>query len=112
MKFGAAILIAALACPAHAADPLYPDAQCAAFVLGRDDYARRSAYLPRTPGDIALAAAFRDKAVRLNGGKAAKIDAFIASERAVMAFMVEAYIFGGDDQSRDMHDRLAEICLP
>ncbi len=81
-------------------------------MLGRDDYARQSAYLPRTPGDLARAAAFRDQAVRLNGGKAARIDAFIAAERGVMAFMFEAYIFGGDAQSRDLHNRLAETCVP
>lgn len=107
-----AFVVAALASPAEAADPLYPDAQCAAFVLGRDDYAKRSAYLPQTPGDAALAAAYRNRAVRLNGGNARKVDAFIATERTVMAFMFEAYIFGGDDQSRNMHDHLTELCTP
>ncbi|NUB43663.1 hypothetical protein GEU84_004640 [Fertoebacter nigrum] len=84
-------------------------AQCAAFWLGRDDYAARSAYLDRTPGDLLLARDFRDAAVRLNNGAAAPVDAFIAAERHNMALLTEAMILG-DRQSRDLHDRLAARC--
>ena len=89
----------------------YPAAQCAAFFYGRDDYARRSTYLTRTPGDLDLALGFRDVAVRLNGGAAGEVDTFIAQERKTMAFLFEAFIFGGDEQSRDIHDRLIETCV-
>ncbi len=78
--------------------------------MGRDDYARVSAYLDRNPEDLILAQKSRDIAVELNGGQAAEVDDFIAEQRRVMAFMLEAYIFGGDTQSRDMHDRLLKTC--
>lgn len=107
----AAICLALPARAEDAPDPLYPAAQCAAFVAGRDDYAARSAYLARDPGDPALAAGLRAVAVRQAGGDAGKVDAFIASETPVMAFMFEAMIFGGDRASRDMHDRLLVLCM-
>ncbi len=101
-----------LATPAPSADPpaLYPAAQCAAFWLGRDDYATRSAYLDNDPSDPARAAAFRAAAVRLNGGDAAPVEAFIAKERHNMDLLFEAFIYGGDKQSRDVHDILLETC--
>jgi hypothetical protein len=101
----------AATCPGLAlADALYPAAQCAAFVLGRDDYAQVSAYLDRDPDDPAFARALRDVAVRLNGGAAGEVDAFIAAERKLMALMFEAFIYGGDSQSRDLHDRMVATC--
>lgn len=90
-------------------DPLYPAAQCAAFWLGRDDYARESAFLDADPTDAARAAAFRAVAVRL-AGEAAPVDAFLRKERRAMALMVEAYIYGGDVISRDLYERLLETC--
>jgi hypothetical protein len=84
-------------------------AQCAAFWYGRDDFARVSAYLDRNDQDVVLAGRFRDAAVAKNGGAAGPVDAFIASERGAMAWLVEAAILG-DPQSRDLHDRLVERC--
>lgn len=105
------MLAALLALPAGAADhPHYPAAQCAAFWLGRDDYARASSLLDADPGDPARAAAFRAVAVRLNGGAAAEIDAFLRTERRAMARLLEAYIQYGDAPSRDLHDRLLATC--
>ena len=88
----------------------YPAATCAAFFLGRDDFARTSAWLDRNPGDPARAAALRDEAVRLNGGAAPEVDAFVAEEREVLAFLFEAMILDQDEQSRDVHDRLVATC--
>jgi hypothetical protein len=104
------VAAALLAGPALADDPYYPAAQCAAFWLGRDDYARVSTLLDTDPTDPARAAAFRAVAVRLNGGDQGAIDAFLATERHAMARLVEAYVYGGDDTSRDLHDRLLETC--
>jgi hypothetical protein len=104
------LLAACVAMPALAAeDPYYPAAQCAAFWLGRDDYAQASTFLDADPTDAARAAAFRAVAVRL-AGEAGPIDAFLRTERRAMARLVEAYIYGGDDTSRDLHDRLLETC--
>lgn len=91
-------------------DPYYPAAQCAAFWLGRDDYARASAYLDADPRDAARAAGFRAVAVRLNGGDATAIDAFIEAERGSMVLLLDAYIYGADEQSRELHDRLLQTC--
>lgn len=104
------MLAMALALPALAADdPYYPAAQCAAFWLGRDDYARASTFLEADPTDAARAAAFRSVAVRL-AGEAGPIDAFLRKERRAMARLVESYVYGGDGTSRDLHDRLLETC--
>ncbi len=104
------VLAVAEAGPALAADDLYyPAAQCAAFGLGRDDYARASTFLDADPTDAARAAAFRAVAVRLNG-EAGPIDDFLRKERRAMARLVEAYVYSGDDTSRDLHDRLLETC--
>lgn len=92
-----------------AADPLpWPQAQCAAFWLGRDDFAARSAFLDRDPADRDRAAALRAEAIRL-GGDAGAIDAFIAAERPGMRALTEATIWG-DRTSRELHDRLAALC--
>ena len=96
--------------PAHSAEEaLYPAAQCAAYWLGRDDFARGSAYLDSDPTDPDRAAAFRAVAVRLNGGNAAPIDAFIATERDAMSPMVEAALYG-DKISDRLQRRLLTIC--
>lgn len=90
-------------------DSDYPAAQCAALWLGRDDYARASTFLDADPTDAARAAAFRAVAVRL-AGKAGPVDAFLRAERRSMALMIEAYVYGGDATSRDLHDRRLETC--
>lgn len=87
----------------------FPAAQCAAFWLGRDDYARRSAFLDREPSDRTRAAAFRAAAVRLNGGDAAAVDAFIAGERGNMALTFERFVLG-DRTAEDVHDILLDAC--
>jgi len=111
-----AAALAALAAMTAAAgagprDPaLFPAAQCAALWFGQDDYARASTLLPRSPGDLALAQAFRQIALRQTTQGQAAIDAFIAQQRPVMAFMVEAYIYGSDRQSRDLYESLSRDC--
>ena len=106
------MLSLALALPCTAADDpgQFPAAQCAALWLGQDDYARHSNLLSQDPQDLALAAAFRAVAHRLTNRDAAAIDAFIAQQVPIMAFMVEAYIFGGDRQSRDIYESLMADC--
>jgi hypothetical protein len=106
------VLAAALALPCFAADDPaeYPAAQCAALWLGQDDYARQSRLLPQDPNDVALGEAFRAVAHRLTTRDAATIDAFIAQQIPIMSFMVEAYIYGNDRQSRDIYERLMDDC--
>ncbi len=106
------VLAAALALPCEAADDPaeYPAAQCAALWLGQDDYARHSKLLKQDPMDVALAEAFRAVAHRLTNRDAAAIDAFIAQQVPIMSFMVEAYIYGGDRQSRDIYETLMQDC--
>ncbi len=106
------VLAAALALPALGADDpgLYPAAQCAALLLGQDDYASRSQLLDRNPQDVVLAEAFRKVAHRLTNRDAAAIDSFIAQQIPIMAFLVEAYIFGGDRQSREVYESLWQDC--
>ncbi len=111
--FGAGkLLLVALASPAlSAADPaIYPAAQCAALWLGQHDYARNAYVLRQSPDDLELAKAFRQVALRLTTQDPASIDTFIEKQRPIMAFMVEAYIYGGDRQSRDVYERLMQDC--
>lgn len=89
---------------------LYPAAQCAALWYGFDDYARLSAFLDRHEGDLDRADAFRAVAYRLDSGATARVDAFVAEQRRLMSSLIEAMIHGGDDQSRDVFDRLAQTC--
>ena len=88
----------------------YPAAQCAALWYGFDDYARLSAFLDRNDGDLARAEAFRDVAYRLDGGRTERVDAFVTGQRRLMTRMIEAMIYGGDEQSRDVFRRLAATC--
>ncbi len=106
------VLGAVLAVAAHGeSDPaIFPAAQCAALWLGQDDYARHSSLLARDPSDVALGEAFRAVAHRLTTRDAAAIDAFIADQIPIMAFMVEAYIYGGDRQSRELYESLMDDC--
>jgi hypothetical protein len=108
----AAAFAAVLASPTLPADDpaLYPAAQCAAFWLGRDDYARASPFLDRDPADLRLAEAFREVARRQTIGPPAAIDAFIADQRPLMFDLFDAFIYGADKQSSDLHDRLLATC--
>ena len=105
-------LALALATPALPADDpaIYPAAQCAALWFGQDDYAHASNLLDPDPHDLELAEAFRQVALRQTTQNPVAIDAFIGKQRPIMAFMVEAYIFGGDRQSRDVYETLMQDC--
>ena len=85
-------------------------ARCAAFWYGYDDYAQRSGFLDRHPGDTERARAFRSVAYRLDGGDHARVDAYLAENRGLMELTMEAMIYGGDSQSRDIFDRLTQTC--
>jgi len=105
-------LAVTLAVPLFAGDDpaLVPAAQCAALWFGQDDYAQVSAWLDRDPKDLALAEAFRQVALRQTTQRPAAIDAFIQSQRRQMSLLVEAFIFGGERQSRDLYDNLIQDC--
>ncbi|WP_309664735.1 hypothetical protein [Tabrizicola sp.] len=107
----AALALAFIAPALAAEDPaLYPAAQCAALWFGQDDYARASTLLDRDPQDLHLAEAFRQVALRQTTQSPEVINDFIKKQRPIMAFMVEAYIFGGDRQSRDVYETLMQDC--
>ncbi|MDR5654025.1 hypothetical protein [Ruixingdingia sedimenti] len=106
----AMLALSAGAAAAQEARAFFPAAQCAAFWMGRSDVAAGSRHLDAHPSDRDRARAFRDAAVRLGGGDAGKIDAFIAEERPRMALTVRAHVLGGDAASRDIHDRLLKRC--
>ena len=92
-------------------DPaLFPAAQCAALWFGQDDYAQASAYLDRDPKDLELAEAFREVALRETTQGPAASDAFIQTQRRQMSFLAEAFILGGDRQSRDLYESLMQDC--
>ena len=86
-----------------------PAAQCAAIWYGYADYAELSAHLSANPADTEMAKAFRDVAVGLDGD-AARVDGYIADQRPQMVRLVDSYIFGGDQQSRDLFERLTTRC--
>ncbi len=100
----------ALGAETLSADALYPAVDCAALHLGRDDAARRLRYLDRDPADAALAAAFREAAIRLNGGAAGAVDAAIADARPAMRLLLESLVLDQDRQSRDLYERLLSTC--
>ncbi len=94
-----------------ASDPaLFPAAQCAALWFGQADYAVASPYLDSDPKDLELAEAFRQVALRQTTQGPAAIDAFIKDQRRRMRFLVEAFILGGDRQSRDLYESLMQDC--
>ncbi len=105
--------ILALACCVAARAALsqnYPDAaQCAAYWLGRADYADVSTYLTGEAEARALGEAFRRAALRLSHDRA-QTDALIADQRPLMSLLSEAYIYGGDEQSREISERLVQGC--
>lgn len=101
----------ALALPAGAGDPaIYPAAQCAAFWLGREDYAQAGGWLDPDPLSAQRAAAFRAAALRLAPDRAAEIDTRIADQRPRMARLHEAAIDWADRQSIDLLEDLTQTC--
>ena len=109
MRLAELLLANALAAASATAQP-HPDAaQCAAYWLGRADYADTSTYLTGEVEARAMGEAFRKAALRLSDDEA-KTEAFIADQRPLMALLSEAYIYGGDEQSRDISERLIEGC--
>ena len=92
-------------------DPaLDPAAQCAAFWLGFNDYAKRSPFLEGSPDDLKRSDAFRNVAVRLAPGRVTEIDHTIQDQRSAMALLAEAVIFGNDKQSRKVFETLGQTC--
>ncbi|MCA3435993.1 MAG: hypothetical protein INF48_01585 [Rhodobacter sp.] len=113
VRFATGLALAAgLAGQVLAADDpaLFPAAQCAALWFGQADYAVVSPYLDSDPEDLELARAFRQVALHQTTQGPAAIDAFIAAQRRQMRFLVEAFLFGGDRQSRDLYESLMEDC--
>lgn len=86
-----------------------PDVQCAAFWAGYGIAAARLTAL----GDDGLSEAairqYRDRAIAA-GADADMLDRFIAAEADSRALMVEAYIYGGDETSREITLRTIERC--
>ena len=109
MRIAAALVLAAM--PALAGDDpaRYPAAQCAAFWLGWDDYATRSALMDRTPGDLDRAERFRAEAHRLTLDTPAAIDAFIAQQRPLMMRLIDEAIYA-PGESRSLMERLLQTC--
>ncbi len=91
-------------------EALYPAAQCAALWLGFSEYAKRSPFLDYNPDDLKRSDVFRRIALSLSPDRQPLIDQTIATERAAMALLVEAMIYGGDAQSRDVFERLTQRC--
>lgn len=89
---------------------IYPAAQCAAFWLGRHDYAVQSGTFEADPTDIARGEAFRAAAVRLSGGASAEVDAYVAEQRPMMVMMFDAMIWAADETSGEIHDDLLATC--
>lgn len=107
----AAALLALLAAgPAGAVGLSDELTRCAAFWYGAADFRARQ---PRIGGDpesaLALAQAFRDRAVALSGAAGA-VDAEIARDRRDMERMVEAYVFGADAETIALWERTATRC--
>ena len=88
----------------------YPDpAQCAAYWLGRADYAAISAYLDGEAEARALGEAFRAAALRLSSNSGETED-LIGKQRPLMTLLMDAYIYGFDEQSREISERLTDGC--
>jgi len=89
---------------------IYPAAQCAAFWLGFNDYAKRSPFLDSSPDDLNRSNAFRLVAVRLAPARVAEIDRTIQDQRSAMALLAEAVIYANDKQSRKVFETLTQTC--
>ncbi len=105
-----AALLAGHGAQAEADKAIYPAAQCAAFWLGFNDYAKRSPFLDSNPDYLAQADAFRRIALRLNPARAAEIEQTIRDQRDDMALLTEAVIYANDKQSRKVFETLAQTC--
>ena len=96
----AAGLCAALAPSADAQDdPAYPAATCAALWTAHE----------RTLGPGEDPRAFRDAAVRL-ADDPSRVDAFVAEQVPLLEELIYAYVDRGDEQSRDLFERLLATC--
>lgn len=113
--FGKALAITiCLAQPSAASEPLpIPATDCAAFWLGYGDYATLSAYLDEEAAAEAYrnALAWRRAAIG-ESGDAAATDAQIVEMRQAMTLLAEAYIYDGDNQSRELFERMVAHCDP
>ncbi|MBQ0803554.1 MULTISPECIES: hypothetical protein [unclassified Sulfitobacter] len=89
---------------------LYPAAQCAAFWLGFDDYAKRSPFLDSSPDHVKRSDAFRAVAVRLAPDRVTEIDRTIQDQRSAMALLAEAVIYANDKPSRKVFETLTQTC--
>ena len=108
MRRAALAATLALAGTAVSSGPFGAD-QCAAFWLGRDDFARTSAFLSRDPQDLVTAERFRQRAVQQTADRAG-VDATIAAQRPMMALLLENYVTYGTIADRDLHERMAAAC--
>lgn len=104
-----ALALTTIGVAASAQDPLHPAAQCAAVWFGSADFADGSPHLTANPADTEMAKAFRDVALRLIGDPV-QVDSLIADQRPQMLRLVESYIYGDDQQSRDLFERLTARC--
>ena len=106
IRAGALALL--LAGPAAASVGDSDAARCAALWAGYAAYAEVSSYLDA--GDAAAQAArWRDRAVA-ETGDAAAVDAYVAREARARALMIDAYVYGGDRQSREVFERAMARC--
>ncbi len=105
----AAVAAALMLSSAAVAAGAFTPAQCAAFWLGRDDFARASAFLDRDPQDLVTAERFRHRALQQNPDSA-PIDQIIAEQRPLMQALLENYITEGTRADRDLHERTAAAC--
>jgi hypothetical protein len=110
----AAALLALALCfgPAGAqTDPLFPAVDCAALWAAMATFRQVYAVDLADPGEAReMAGAFRDAAVRLNGGGGDGIDRTIARLRRAYVLLLEAYMLDGDRDSQDQYDWLMETC--
>lgn len=83
------------------APPPYPLSTCAALWEGYAD-------VLGDEGERALAARFRAASARLVGQ--AETDALVAERRPWMRDLLTAYVEHGDDQSRELFERLVTGC--
>ncbi|MCX8224878.1 MAG: hypothetical protein OTI35_02300 [Sulfitobacter sp.] len=89
---------------------IYPAAQCAAFWLGFNDYAKWSPFLDSSADNVKRSNAFRAVAVRLAPTRVTEIDRAIQDQRSAMALLAEAVIYANDNQSRKVFETLTQTC--
>ena len=109
MRLAAGAVVLAVGTGAAFAQP-YPDAvQCAAYWLGRADYAAATTYLPGEDSAHTIGEAFRLVALRLSDDPV-KTEAYIEDQRGLMMLLLDAHIYSNDSQSRDLSERLIARC--